>query len=107
MEPLKITTLREMINCKRAEINLLEIQIKYLQDEINQYYKSVKNKDTICKTCNDTHWMMLGDDRVMCTRCPVPCQQCRRFGNGPYCEVTPCSCRCHVELAEQRGRFDR
>jgi hypothetical protein len=54
----------------------------------------------ICTTCADTHVMWLGDDgdsrKVMCTRCPVPCQQCREGGNGAYCAVTPCPCGCHA-----------
>jgi hypothetical protein len=51
----------------------------------------------VCITCSDTHRMTLGEREVMCTRCPRPCQQCRRFGYGPYCEVTPCACGCHKD----------
>ncbi len=53
----------------------------------------------VCKVCNDTyimHFEESGKDR-MCTHCPVPCQKCRRGGNGPYCENTPCSCDCHKD----------
>ncbi|HEY2512769.1 MAG TPA: hypothetical protein VGI39_18005 [Polyangiaceae bacterium] len=41
----------------------------------------------------------------MCTRCPTPCALCRQgatkngFGLGPYCEKTPCDCRCHTTRA--------
>lgn len=53
----------------------------------------------ICSTCNDTHWMKLGDGLAMCTRCPVPCERCRMRGpgqaGGAYCASTPCSCECH------------
>jgi hypothetical protein len=49
----------------------------------------------VCSTCNDTHLMPLGDDEVMCTRCPRPCQKCRVGGNGAYCSTTPCACDCH------------
>jgi chromosome segregation ATPase len=49
----------------------------------------------VCSTCNDTHLMSLGDDEVMCTRCPRPCQKCRAGGNGAYCSTTPCACDCH------------
>ncbi len=50
---------------------------------------------TVCQTCNDTHQMELGGAIVGCTRCPVPCQECRMGGTGPYCERTPCPCICH------------
>lgn len=48
-----------------------------------------------CATCDDTHRMALGDRTVSCTRCPTPCQACRRDGNGAYCAEAPCSCGCH------------
>lgn len=48
---------------------------------------------TVCSTCQDTHRMELGDKEVMCTRCPLPCKDCK--GWGPYCVVTPCTCICH------------
>lgn len=50
----------------------------------------------VCETCNDTHSMELRGMVVMCTKCPTPCQQCRSGGNGPFCETTPCACKCHV-----------
>jgi hypothetical protein len=53
-------------------------------------------KRVVCSTCNDTHRMLIGEREFMCTSCPVPCRQCRRFGTGPYCEVTPCACGCHA-----------
>ncbi len=53
----------------------------------------------VCETCNDTHRMDLSGAVVNCTRCPVPCQTCRRGGNGAYCEHTPCSCACHAKRA--------
>lgn len=31
----------------------------------------------------------------MCTRCPVPCQECRAGGTGAFCGKTPCGCQCH------------
>lgn len=31
----------------------------------------------------------------MCTRCPVPCQECRAGGTGAFCGKTPCECQCH------------
>jgi hypothetical protein len=37
----------------------------------------------------------MNEEGWMCTRCPVPCQQCRAGGNGPFCERTPCYCECH------------
>ena len=55
----------------------------------------VEKSAPVCKTCNDTHTMMLDERQVMCTRCPTPCQKCRQGGMGPYCENTPCSCECH------------
>lgn len=57
----------------------------------------------LCSTCNDTHWMMLGDREVMCTRCLVPCQQCRSDGYGPYCRTVPCDCVCHKGTACPHG----
>lgn len=66
---------------------------------------------TICSTCNDTHKMALRDRMVPCTRCPLPCDDCRghelparrnltdrRGGNGAFCAVTPCACPCHGKL---------
>lgn len=50
-------------------------------------------KKPVCDTCNDTH--IMNDKGWMCTRCPVPCQECRQGGNGAFCEHTPCSCECH------------
>jgi len=55
----------------------------------------------VCSTCNDTHLMTLGDDQeVLCTRCPVPCQNCRGknkegYRQGAYCDTIPCPCLCH------------
>lgn len=55
----------------------------------------------LCTTCNDTHLMYLSrlERDVPCTFCPVPCQNCRQGGNGPYCQTTPCGCGCHVRTA--------
>jgi len=55
------------------------------------------DKKPVCDNCNDQHLMSSWEDcsEVMCTACPVPCQKCRRGGNGPYCETTPCACACH------------
>jgi hypothetical protein len=49
-----------------------------------------------CTHCGDTHTMQLEDSSVMCTWCPVPCQNCRAGGFGAYCAETPCLCDCHV-----------
>ncbi len=46
-----------------------------------------------CDYCKDTHVMPATG--YACTRCPSPCQECRRGGNGPFCETTPCPCTCH------------
>jgi hypothetical protein len=73
-------------------------------DEIKAILADADSKDAgeawreggrVCSTCNDTHLMSLGDDEVMCTRCPRPCQKCRVGGNGAYCSTTPCACDCH------------
>jgi hypothetical protein len=54
------------------------------------------NPDPVCSTCKDTHSMPLNGTEVMCTRCPVPCERCRRQDpQGPYCATTPCACGCH------------
>jgi hypothetical protein len=48
-----------------------------------------------CNVCNDTHLMLRFEEsstKVMCTSCPLPCEQCNA---GPFCKQTPCSCRCH------------
>jgi len=50
-----------------------------------------------CSSCKDTRTMTLREQEVMCTRCPTPCQGCRASGNGPFCETTPCPCRCHLK----------
>lgn len=51
----------------------------------------------VCTTCKDTHEMQLEDQKVMCTHCPTPCDDCRAGGNGAYCTTTPCSCHCHAK----------
>jgi len=42
----------------------------------------------ICKTCNDTHRMYLGEEddsrEVMCTHCPSPCEKCGGKPLGPF-----------------------
>lgn len=58
-------------------------------------------KKPVCDVCKDTHQMVRTKDcgdqyEVMCASCPVPCQECRQGGNGPYCETTPCACACHA-----------
>ncbi len=55
----------------------------------------------ICDTCNDTHRTTLTSDGevdqvVMCTRCPVPCADCRSKPQGAFCATTPCGCACHA-----------
>jgi hypothetical protein len=50
----------------------------------------------ICEECKDTHKMELNEQMVMCTFCPSPCQECRAGGIGPFCEQTPCACKCHA-----------
>ena len=59
----------------------------------------------MCATCNDTHRMkyQTTGDVVMCTHCPVPCEECRTRGTtgmlaGPYCATTPCLCACHQKI---------
>jgi hypothetical protein len=52
-------------------------------------------KPPVCSTCGDTHRMTIRDRKVPCTRCPVPCQDCRAGGTGAYCWSTPCGCGCH------------
>jgi hypothetical protein len=51
----------------------------------------------VCEICKDTHLMR--DSRyphkIMCTRCPVPCDKCGGKSLGPYCTTTPCACACH------------
>lgn len=51
----------------------------------------------VCNQCGDTHtvWITGIERMVMCTACPVPCDKCRKDGNGPYCSTTPCTCDCH------------
>lgn len=56
----------------------------------------------ICTTCEDTHWMQLGDRKVMCTHCPTPCDRCRG-GGGAFCVSTPCACACHTR-GDRSGR---
>jgi len=51
---------------------------------------------TVCDTCDDTHMMVMSErGDVMCTRCPVPCGDCR---SGAYCKETPCDCSCHDKV---------
>lgn len=63
------------------------------------------NQTSICKTCNDTHQIIVRrdghEDRGRpCTSCPVPCETCRsripNCGPGAYCTNTPCNCSCHI-----------
>lgn len=62
-------------------------------------------KTPVCVRCNDTHVIGLEDGQnISCTRCPVPCQKCRRGGRGAYCETTPCGCDCHGTMNETRVR---
>ena len=60
----------------------------------------------VCETCNDTHLMPYGGDRVMCTRCPVPCQRCRAGGTGAFCGKTLCECQCHYDQRRVRELLD-
>lgn len=50
--------------------------------------------DPVCKKCNDTHTMTLGEREVMCTFCPTPCEKCRGRLSA-YCAGEPCPCVCH------------
>ena len=61
--------------------------------------KRVNKNAPICNRCNDTHEVHSEEKGTsfMCTSCPLPCQNCRVGGNGPYCEDVPCSCNCHLE----------
>jgi hypothetical protein len=51
----------------------------------------------VCKTCKDMQRVY--SERygafIPCTRCPVPCQKCRAYGTGAFCQNTPCDCACH------------
>lgn len=51
----------------------------------------------VCRRCGDTHTAFNAHTgrTMMCTACPVPCDKCRKDGNGPYCATTPCTCDCH------------
>ena len=61
----------------------------------------------VCSTCNDTHRMSFGErDDVSCTRCPTPCERCRRPFGAPYCETTPCACSCHAKPAPSAVDID-
>ena len=54
----------------------------------------------VCGVCGDSHRMILGGRFVLCTHCPMPCDQC---GNGgAYCRTTPCPCMCHRPTTEPR-----
>lgn len=55
----------------------------------------------ICEVCSDTHIMTLRDQSVPCTRCPVPCQECRAHGTGAFCRYTPCKCDCHAYTSDE------
>lgn len=50
----------------------------------------------ICSRCKDTHRVYYDKREIMCTRCPLPCEQCKL---GVYCDVTPCLCTCHAGTA--------
>lgn len=52
----------------------------------------------VCEHCKDTHLMPLDGRYVPCTRCPTPCEKCRKGGTGAFCEHTPCACECHDEV---------
>lgn len=60
-------------------------------------FEEQNKKKFVCDKCNDTHWMYFEEigRKVMCTQCPIPCQECRFCGTGSYCEITPCDCVCH------------
>lgn len=51
----------------------------------------------VCRRCGDTHavWDSQIERMVMCTACPVPCDKCRKDGNGAYCDTPHCPCDCH------------
>lgn len=65
---------------------------------VNGAYDHLKQEARVtCNTCQDSHQMNSSSGyKVMCTRCPIPCQGCRANGNGAYCSTTPCSCKCHL-----------
>lgn len=58
----------------------------------------------VCSTCRDTHVMALGDRTVPCTRCPVPCEDCRSCGSA-YCKVTQCACACHIGVTKKGANW--
>lgn len=68
-------------------------QAEAAYDKVQQ--EKARPMTPVCETCSDTHKMDLHGATVMCTRCPLPCQECRQNGTGPFCESTPCSCTCH------------
>ncbi len=49
-----------------------------------------------CTRCGDTHEMKLGNRKVPCTGCPVPCDKCRGKLTA-FCALTPCACPCHAK----------
>lgn len=52
--------------------------------------------EPVCTTCRDKHFVDRVEQCVMCTSCPVPCNSCRKDGNGAFCSETPCGCLCHT-----------
>ena len=67
---------------------------------------SLVEDEVTCTNCNDTHMVELdGEGRqVMCTRCPVPCDYCRKNGRGAYCTEVKCSCACHQTSGKSPAR---
>jgi hypothetical protein len=53
--------------------------------------------DVVCKRCNDTHYVDMGErlGQQMCTACPKPCPGCKGGPSNAYCATTPCTCSCH------------
>jgi len=82
----------------RAEISRLRALVKSYEEADTGPVGMVEAEDKpefVCATCNDTHWMQVGEHTWPCTSCPTPCQKCRNDGRGPFCASTPCPCECH------------
>jgi hypothetical protein len=91
----KINDLEDVVVELREAIIALERGAK----EPTVLEKKLTKKPPVCHTCSDTHHCYSNQfgREIMCTACPIPCQYCRKDGIGPYCEVTPCTCKCHVK----------
>jgi hypothetical protein len=76
------------VNPRGIDPNLVARAIETLE------YADLASRPPVCAACSDTRVMALGDRSVPCTRCPTPCERCRR---AAYCAETPCRCACHAK----------